>query len=497
MKLKRILIISVIFIYITALQAYGDIMPYSPGYSKYTNNPYGYEIVLPDYLTLNEDIISVKSSFRSEQLVVDILYDSFYNTLDNKDIYNSYGNRGIKKNKEFTVTAEYPHSFKGTKAFITLYERRKLSDEKPDRNYYATIAFARTPKEVITVFIKSSSPIYIDYIMPSFKFIDKSGKLKEDKVFEPVKKEFDGKTQQFYDKYFVQNDTVSFGIFEPSYPIYEYRLEQLENMFNYSFPVVLTYNSFNLPFKTEMHNIKKAGKVVEYTLYATDIIDNTEKDITLDILEGKYDTYLDSLADSFNEYDYPVLLRISNEMNGAWVQYSAYHVGKDTDLFIQCWKYIYDKFKEKNVDNLIFVWNPNELSFPNYAYNHYLSYYPGNEYVDIVGITAYNTGNYYPGETWRSFSEAYDHFYYDYTSRFKHPMMITEFSCSTEGGNKGAWFEDMFKTITKYDRIKLAVLWNGQDYDTTKPDNPVSRNYRLDLDQSVIEAIRSSLQRFK
>jgi beta-mannanase len=184
-------------------------------------------------------------------------------------------------------------------------------------------------------------------------------------------------------------------------------------------------------------------------------------------------------------------------MNGAWVLYSAYFLGKDTDIYIDCWRYIYDKFKEKGVDNLIFVWNPNELSFPNFSYNNYLSYYPGSEYVDVVGLTAYNTGNYYNGETWRSFSDAYDGFYYDYESHFKFPMMITEFSCATMGGNKSEWFTDMFDTITKYKSIKMAVLWNGQDYDMSKPDKTISRNYRLDQDDKVINALINGFKNFK
>ncbi|HBC32142.1 MAG TPA: hypothetical protein DC024_12990 [Clostridiales bacterium] len=65
------------------------------------------------------------------------------------------------------------------------------------------------------------------------------------------------------------------------------------------------------------------------------------------------------------------------------------------------------------------------------------------------------------------------------------------------GGDKAKWFENMFNTIDKYDRIKLAVLWNGQDYDLTKGERTVSRNYRIDLEDSVIEAVRNGLNKYK
>lgn len=506
MNFKKILtIITVLILTFSIKPAFADenssstlLSTYSSGYNKYTNNPYGYEIVLLNNLILNEDIVSVKSRFESENLIVDVLYDNFYNDQNNKSTYLSYGNKGILNNPAFSITRDYNHNFGGLNGHIIIYERNKIEGTEPDRNYYAMITFSRSYKELITVFMKSTDPLYIEHIMPSFKLIEKSGNMKADKVYDPILKTFDNKTKTFYDEYFVNNEKIDFGIFEPTYPLYAYRLEQIENLYDYKFPVVLLYNSFQLPFKTEyMNKAKEHGKVVEYGLYTTDLIDGKEKDITLEIIEGKYDDYLNHLAQSFNEYDYPVLFRLNNEMNGEWVWYSSHNVGKDTDLFIECWRYIYDKFKENGVDNLIFVWNPNEKSFPNFAYNHYLNYFPGNEYVDVIGLTSYNTGNYYNGETWRSFSEAYDHFYYDYVNHFNYPMMITEFSCASAGGNKSQWLTDMFNKITNYDKIKLAVLWNGQDFDTSKSETTVSRNYRLDLEQEVIDAVRNGLQNFK
>ena len=476
-----------------------ELIQYSQDYNKYINHPYGYEIVILDSLNLNEDIVSVKSRFQSDDLVVEVFYDNFYNTINSHTTLRNYGNRGILRNPKFEITQEYDHNFNGLSGHITLFERSKIKRDEPDRNYYGTITFVRNNYESITVFMKSSTPLYIEKIMQEFKFIEKSQVLKKDKVFHPETKNFDEQTQEFYDKYFINNDKVDFGIFEPTFPTYAYRLTQIENKLNYNFPVALVYNNFSLPFKTDyMNKAKELGKVIEYTLYAIDLDENkNEKDITLDILEGKYDEYLDNLAQSFNEYDYPVLFRLNNEMNGEWVLYSSHKVGKDTDLFIDSWKYIYNKFEEHDVDNLIWVWNPNERSFPDFSYNNYLCYYPGDKYVDIVGLTSYNTGNYYRGEEWRSFSEAYDHFYYDYIERFTHPTMITEFSCASAGGNKTLWHEDMLNIIDKYDRIKLAVLWNGQDYDMTKSEKTVSRNYRIDLEESVINTLRDGLKRFK
>jgi beta-mannanase len=104
-------------------------------------------------------------------------------------------------------------------------------------------------------------------------------------------------------------------------------------------------------------------------------------------------------------------------------------------------------------------------------------YYPGSAYVDMIGLTGYNTGNYYPGERWRSFKEIYDPLYHGYEPLFSgKPFMITEFGANVYGGDKAAWITDAFKYLPDYPRISLAIWWNGIDMDGQKK----ARIYRLE-----------------
>ena len=164
---------------------------YSPKYNKYRNNAYGYEIIIPNNLTLNEDIVSVKSRFESDDLVVEVFYDNFYNTINSHTTLRNYGNRGILKNNEFTITNEYNYSFEKLSGHITLFERRKVKTNESDRNYYGTITFVKNTYESITVFMKSSTPLNINDIMPEFKFTAKTETLKNDAVFHPEPINFD------------------------------------------------------------------------------------------------------------------------------------------------------------------------------------------------------------------------------------------------------------------------------------------------------------------
>ena len=155
--------------------------------------------------------------------------------------------------------------------------------------------------------------------------------------------------------------------------------------------------------------------------------------------------------------------------------------------------YIYDSFEANDVDNVIWVWNPNHHSKPNFKWNHTLLYYPGSEYVDVIGLTAYNTGNCYEGEKWTPFEVLYDEIYYDYSEWFDHPFMISEFASSSVGGDKTKWIQDMFEIMPKYDRIKAAVWWSWQDFDANG--NP-ARIYLLDENEKTIEAFRKGLSEY-
>ena len=185
-----------------------------------------------------------------------------------------------------------------------------------------------------------------------------------------------------------------------------------------------------------------------------------------EILNGDHDKFLNDYADIVARFpDTAVLFRPFNEMNGDWCNYCAYHTSRDPQLYVELYKYLYDIFKKAGCKNVIWVWNPNEKSFPYYKWNHQDLYYPGDEYVDVFGITGYNTGTYYKDEKWRSFDQIYSPIYQRLERLNDKPIMITEFSCSSIGGDKVQWIEDMFSVLPRYGKIKLAIWWGGADFD--------------------------------
>lgn len=460
----------------------------------YKNHFYGYEMQVYGNMTKDESIMDVRTRFENIDTIIDIYYDDFRGKNDNFNTYINYGNLNLRQNPMFRITSSKKGLVGGKSANILHYQRNSFKEVKNDKSYYATAEIAKSNNEIVTVFMKSSKPIHdFDAILSTFRFIDTKDVSLDLQVFNPSSREMSEVSEKFMEEFFSNESKLQFGIFEPEAPGRTINLDRIENRLSYEFPVVVRYQHMDesLPIY-ELQKAKDMGRVVELTLQTTINKNGKVVDLTKNILDGEYKTYFENYGKALKELDYPVLFRLNNEMNGDWCMYSAYHYGKDADVYIALYRYLFGIFEGQGANNIIYVWNPNDKSFPNFSWNSYMAYYPGDEYVDIVGLTGYNTGNYYSGEYWHSFETIYDNFYFEYAKRFNHPFMITEFGSSSHGGDKSLWIEEMFKIFPKYDRIKIAIWWSGIDWDSNG--NP-ARIYRIDENEEVLESMKQGLKK--
>jgi mannan endo-1,4-beta-mannosidase len=93
-------------------------------------------------------------------------------------------------------------------------------------------------------------------------------------------------------------------------------------------------------------------------------------------------TELDQIAAGLQELrdaGVVVLWRPFHEMNGGWFWWGAQKPG----VFIRLWREMFDYFThEKKLNNLLWVYGPNHGGKT-------VDYYPGDSYVDLVGVDAY------------------------------------------------------------------------------------------------------------
>lgn len=469
------------------------------GTAVYSNPVLGYRVSYPDDMRLDQSLGNMCTVFRNGECQIEIYYQPLRQS--SYLSYVNYSNSGFLQNRvDHQNCWTGKQTVNGHKVQITKWHRAKLKNIENDFNFYYTADVRRSETEAYSIFIKANRDVSGDakymQVVNSLAFLQPQGKnepVSFKESLEETKVRVDRlnmETKYLLQNYFSADAPLTWGIFEPTAPGDLSKLMKLEVQMGQRFKFLLYYHHLfgSVPIDTVVKGLQSAydnGYITELTLQTGDY---NQDNAMYDILNGEYDDYFTRYAQAIAKFEHPVLLRFGNEMNGDWCIYSAWHTGKDTEIYKKCYRYIHEIFDKNGANNVLWVWNPNEKSFPNFTWNAMELYYPGNEYVDIVGLTGYNTGTYYKGESWRSFDEIYGNMYQSYRNMFSQPLMITEFACSGIGGDKAAWIADMFQQLHKYPDIKVAIWWNGCDW--AVPGEVPARPYWVNETAQTLESFK-------
>ncbi len=440
---------------------------------------------MPNGYYIDEEFLPYAVRFVSNDCIIEIYTEDCIG----EEIlsYVNYTNRAITSNE-----VDYFDVKQIKEGNITMlsWNRKKLSKIENDKNYYLKIDVPNHTK-VYTILIKSTYKIdnHKEYISAFTIIKPVKGEERVHNIKYASNREFNAETKEFYDQYFKNSNEIEWGIYQYDY-IESEELYKIENRINHKFKLLLLYTEFNEVYdSTQVRGfLDKAyseNRIVELTLQPRRMHQSGNE--LFRVLDGDYDEFLHNYAKDIADFKHPVFFRFANEMNGDWCEYSGYHMSLDTELYREMYRCIYNIFQKHNADNVIWIWNPNGKSFPDFRWNSEAMYYPGNGYVDVLGLTLYNTGTFYEGEEWTSFRELYTPLYNESIKTYNMPFMITEFSCARKGGNKEEWTEKMLSEIKMFPNIKFAVWWNGADFTS---DGKLARAYYINDSEQMYDIFR-------
>jgi hypothetical protein len=181
-----------------------------------------------------------------------------------------------------------------------------------------------------------------------------------------------------------------------------------------------------------------------------------------EINSGSQDALITARADAVRDFGTPVFIRWAWEMNGNWFAWSGSannsHGTRDGPAkYVRAWRRIHGIFKREGATNVSWVWAPSGVSVPDVYWNRISAYYPGDQYVDWVGLSAYNFGTTRAWSHWLPFAEIVRAVYNTYAAR--KPIMVAETASTTVGGNQSRWISAIIPALrNRYPRIK-AVVW--------------------------------------
>ncbi len=192
---------------------------------------------------------------------------------------------------------------------------------------------------------------------------------------------------------------------------------------------------------------------------------NNEPDFQLsDVISGRYDAYIREFATKAKAWGHPFFLRFNWEMNGHWFPWHEGVNGNQPGESVAAWRHVHDIFAAVGATNATWVWCPNvEYS----GATPLASVYPGDAYVDWVGLDGYNWGtNPAKPDKWKSFEQVYRASYQNIVNTIapSKPMMIGEVATSEYGGSKSAWIKDMLARIpSEYKKIRALLYFDKYD----------------------------------
>ena len=278
-------------------------------------------------------------------------------------------------------------------------------------------------------------------------------------------------------------------------------LINLEDSLKTSFPIIHIYNAWGS--KPEEQFPKLAVKTIlgmgstpmitwepwfgdfdaeVYTSIPKEIMKRDKNGLTA-ISKGHYDAYIRQYAKDTKEVGEPLFIRFAHEMNDPY-RYPWGPQNNSPEEFVKAWQHVHDLFEEEGAKNVVWVWSPHP------SYQYFEEFYPGEEYVDYVGLGVLNFGTSASWSQWWTFEELLGKDY-EKLATFDKPIMIAEFGTLNIGGDRGKWFADALKDLpNKYPQIK-SILYFHYPLDETLTNKKIS--WYFINDNAVLDSIKTSI----
>ncbi len=256
--------------------------------------------------------------------------------------------------------------------------------------------------------------------------------------------------------------------------------------------------------------IHRAGKVPYIRLMLRSDVDqkHAEKRFTLQrIVNDDFDQDLREWGREAKEFGHPVMVEWGTEPNGEWFSWNGKWHGRGTAgpaLFVNAYRHIVDRIREGGADNLTWIWHVNWDDQPETKWNRLENYYPGSEYCDWLGISAY-------GPTTPRMSDETERLRYELDQVYPRvvrlapdkPIILAEFGCDIHNPrvNAAKWAESALEDVFggRWPRIIGFCWWNEgwQNDDVTKHDSDLIITHDAELTRVFRDELSTHLARIQ
>jgi hypothetical protein len=244
--------------------------------------------------------------------------------------------------------------------------------------------------------------------------------------------------------------------------------------------------------------IREAGRVPFIRMMARSNFSegHADKRYTMQsFLDGRWDADLTRWCDGAAAVDGPLLVEFGTEVNGEWFPWNGrWNGGGRTDgygdpnvpdgpeRFRDVYRRIVDTCRTEGADNITWFWHVDVGPSPSAAWNSdFANYYPGDDYVDWIGLSDY--GPLVRSEGWESFRSRMDSVYDeidDLAAPGDKPIAVLEYGAREDSGHrrKARWITHAIDDVAshRWPRIDALSYW----HERWKNGNGTASNLRID-----------------
>jgi mannan endo-1,4-beta-mannosidase len=258
------------------------------------------------------------------------------------------------------------------------------------------------------------------------------------------------------------------GVFEPDESS-EQQIAEFGNAVGRQPNVVLEFADWGSPFPETFAAMLRAHG-------AEPLIQLEPSDISLaSITNGSDDWYLKSYAQQLRDFGSPVILSFAPEPNGNWYPWGWTRLPPTN--YVAAWQHVVSSLRSFGATNVTWLWTAN-VDYP--GAGPLADYWPGDAYVDAVGIDGYFT---MPGDTFSSLFMPTIASVRAFTAK---PILLSETAAGPVAGQTRV-IPGIFAGIQS--NHLLGLVW----FDEAQDDGIYHQDWRLEDDPAGVSVFRQGL----
>jgi hypothetical protein len=259
--------------------------------------------------------------------------------------------------------------------------------------------------------------------------------------------------------------------------------------------------------------IRQAGSVPYIRLMLRSDAEQNHADplYTLDnILRGDFDADLHAWARAAHEFGSPLIAEYGTEVNGEWVPWNGNWNGAGTlngygdpnapdgpERFRDAYRHIIQICREEKADNVTWVFHVNNQDIPDEAWNRLEAYYPGDEWIDWLGVSVYGAQTPMDAD-WPSFRDLMDAVYPRLAALAPNkPIALLEFGVAAHNphGDQAQWADAALADLTalRWPRLIGFSWWNEAWPNDNDPNH--NTNMRIQDNPALAQVFRARVGR--